>query len=114
MAQVVREDVVGALGVRGVCVVGLLGERAGVQPVEQLKVHAQAAKRVLRRMDVDVAHARDDEVVAAADKREARVLLWQLVEHAGRDTVYAHGIAALDAAHLLGRGVVADVALEDE
>ena len=35
-AQVAREDVVGALGVGGVGVVGLLGKRVGVEPVQKL------------------------------------------------------------------------------
>ena len=114
LAQVVAEDGVGLLGIPEVGVVGLLGEGVGVQPVEQLEIHARAAEGVLRGVEVDVAHAGDDELVFALNDRQAGIALGQLLEDARAHAVDADGVAARHAADLLRGGVVTDVAVKDE
>ena len=91
-----------------------LGEGLGVQPVEQLKIHAEAAKRVLRGVDVDVAHAGHDQLVAAIDHGKRGEALGQLGEHAGAFAPHADQVAAGRAGHLLRAHAVAHVSFKDE
>jgi len=50
-------------------------EGMGVQPPEELEVHAEAAESVLRGVHVDVGHAGHDELVSAVNKKQIRVLV---------------------------------------
>ena len=114
VAQVVRKDLVGVAGIGEVRVLGLLREGVGVQPVQELQVHAQAAEGVLGRVDVDIAHAGDDELAGAVDERQLGVALGELTEDAGGLAVNADQVAVLGAGDLLRARAVADVALDHE
>ena len=114
--QVVGKNRVGALGVGQVAVAGLLREGIGVQPLDELAVHADPAERVLRGMDVDVAHAGNHEGVAAVDDAQPGVFVGKIrrVPDAGAFAARAHGAGALLAGDLGLRDVPADVSLKDK
>lgn len=81
--QVVSEDAVGPPGVGGVGVFCLLGEGVGIQPVEQLEVHAQRPEGILGRVQVQVDEAGDDQPVPAVLDGNPLELLGQLGKNAG-------------------------------
>lgn len=81
--QVVSEDAVGPPGVGGVGVFCLLGEGVGIQPVEQLEVHAQRPEGILGRVQVQVDEAGDDQPVPAVLDGNPLEPLGQLGKNAG-------------------------------
>jgi hypothetical protein len=93
--QVVGKDVVGTLGVREVSVLALLGERVGVKPLEELEVHAHATEAVLRGVDVDVVHARDDKLARVVNNANALVLGRKLLVDALDNTINNYQVAIL-------------------
>ena len=91
--QPVREDAVGSFGIGGVGVFRLLGEGVGVQPVEQLEVHAQRPEGILRRVQVQVDEAGDDQPVLAILDGDPPEPLGQLGKDAGGFPLFADEVA---------------------
>ena len=112
--QVPGENPVGLPGVVQVPVLGLLREDMGLQPVQQLQVHAQPPEGVLRCVDVEVGEAGDDEPAAPVLHRQAPVGLGQDLIDTGGHAVHRDQEAVPHGLQVPGVPAVAEVPFQYE
>ena len=108
------ELAVGAVGIGQVGVFRFLGEGVGVEPVEQLHIHAQPAKGELRRVRVQVDQTGQDELVAHVEQRKGAVDLREDGKDARAETVFADQIGIFAQTQLVRTRAVTDVPLYDK
>ena len=113
-AQMRYELAVGAVGIGQVGVFRFLGEGVGVEPVEQLHIHAQPAKGELRRVRVQVDQTGQDELVAHVEQRKGAVDLREDGKDARAETVFADQIGIFAKTQLVRTRAVTDVPLYDK
>ena len=104
---------VGALGILHRGVFFLLREGIGIQPVQQLHVHSQSPEGKLRRMDMQVGDAGDDQPVAVIHQRQRGKTLRERLKHAGTAAVNADKPAVRYNADMVGIFAVTEVPAKD-
>ena len=77
------------LGIREVLIFGLFGEGVGVEPVEQLQIHPEPPEGKLRRVNVQVRHAGNDQLSRIIKNVQVREALGLAAEDACRPAVAA-------------------------
>ena len=100
--QMLRERGICAVRILQILIFRFLGEGVGVEPLEKLHVHAQPAEGKLRRVDVQIRHAGQNEAVAAVSQRQRRKAARQRRKHAAHQPVLHDKKAVfrdLDAVH---------------
>ena len=95
MQQVVHEAAVGPVRVLQFLIFGFLREGIGIQPFQQFHIHAESAEGKLRRMDMQIGHARQDQLLAIIQHRQLRILFRQRPEYARNAAVLYNKIAVL-------------------
>ena len=106
-----REDLVIRPGMLEAGKARFLGIGVALQPVDQLQIHRRAAVAVLRGVQVQVAHAGDDQPIAAVGDGDAGKALGQRAKDAGDLPVLADE-KALPVAHRADFGRVDEKAPE--
>ena len=109
--QIMREDLVIRPGMLEAGKARFLGIGVALQPVDQLQIHRRAAVAVLRGVQVQVAHAGDDQPIAAVGDGDAGKALGQRVKASGDLPVLADE-KALPGAHRADFGRVDEKAPE--
>ncbi len=110
----IHKACIGLFRVGGVAVFCLLGEGIAVEPVQKLHVHAEAAEGKLRGVDVQIAHAGEDQLVSAVGHRQGLKLLRDDGEDAAADSADDRQIAGLDDPELFRAFAVQEAALYDK
>src|SRR5699024_154802 len=105
---------VGPAGVVQIPVLGLLGEGVGVEPIQQLHIHAQAPEGELGRVNMEVGHTRNNQAVAKVLQGQIPVLLREDVEYPGTAALLAYQITVLPSPQAMPVQAVEDMALPDE
>ena len=108
--QGIYKHTVCSAGVREVFVFFLFGKGVAVKPIHQFKVHAHAAKGVLRRVNVKIDHTGKDQRIAAIVQRQMGIFCWQNVKHTCRNAINAYSTSARVQIKLLGVSCLTDVA----
>ena len=94
-AQQMRgEAAIRPFGVVQVLVFGFLREGIGVEPLQQLHIHAEPAEGELRRVDMQVGHTGQDQPMAVIEHRQRGIARRQRLKDAG-DAPLLHNDAAL-------------------
>ena len=103
--QVVHEAAVGPVRVLQFLIFGFLWEGIGIQPFQQLHIHTETAEGKLRRMDMQIGHARQDQLNGRgypdwggldANKRIAGYCLWSWNDYARGSASVTLGSGAVD------------------
>ena len=113
-AQMGRKLSVGPAGVVQIPVLGLLGEGVGVEPIQQLHIHAQAPEGELGRVNMEVGHTRNNQAVTKVLQGQIPVLLREDVEYSGTAALLAYQITVLPNPQAMPVPAVDDMALPDE
>ena len=113
-AQMVGKNGIGPVGVGQIGVFGFLGEGVGVQPVQQLHVHAQTPEGKLGRVEMEVRQAGNDESVTVVRQREVDITLRQRFKHTGTAALLADKIALGHQADAVAALAPAEVAPNDK
>ena len=111
-AQMVHKAGVRAIGVFEIGVFGFFRERIGVEPLEQLEIHAESAERELWRVDVQVGHARNNELAGIVQQRQRGILRRKRGEYARDAAVFTDKIAVVHGLHGVCVGAEAETALQ--
>ena len=111
MEQIPREEGVAFSGVIEVGVAAFLGIGIPLQPVQELKIHRCTAVAVLRSMQMEIAHAGQNQPAAAVFYGDAGQAPGQAVIKAFDQTVFADEIA-FARADFAGDGRIDDKALQ--
>ena len=109
--QLLGEDAVSLFRIFRIGELALFGEGVGLQPLQQLHVHAQAPVGVLAGMHVQVHQAGQDQLAAVVLHGQVLVLLGQLGEYARHLLLHAYQIAFRIDGQLAGSGGEEDIAL---
>ena len=111
-AQMVHKAGICAVGVFEIGVFGFFRERIGVEPLEQLEVHAEAAEGKLRRVDMQIGHAGEDELSGIVQQRQRGILRRKRGENARDAAVFTDEIAVVLGLHGVCVGAEAETALQ--
>ena len=109
--QVVHEAAIGPVRVLQFLIFGFLREGIGIQPFQQLHIHTETAEGKLRRMDMQIGHARQDQLLAIIQHRQLRVSLRQRPEDARDAAVFDDNITVLHADQLVHAAAEAEISL---
>ena len=112
--QVLHKQAIGPLGVIQVGKFGLLGEGVGVQPVQQLHIHAQPPVSILGGVDVEVHQAGDHQPPAEVIPGQALVLLWDPGKHPGASALQTDQNAVGHGLQMGAVLAVTEIPLEEE
>ena len=102
---------VGPVRVVQLLVFRLLREGIGIQPFQQLHIHTEPAEGKLRRVDMQIRHARQDQPVAVVQNRQLRIALRQRTEGACDAAVLYNDIALLHQDQLVHAAAEAEISL---
>ena len=84
-----HKALVSRFGIGTVLVFRFLGEGVGVEPIEKLQIHAEAAEGKLRRVQMKIRHAGNDELSRIVEHVQILEPLGLLPEHTRRLAVSA-------------------------
>ena len=111
-AQMVHKAGVRAVGIVEVGIFGLLWEGIGIEPLEQLEVHAEAAEGELRRVDMQIGHAGEDELSGIVQQRQRGILRRKRGAYARDAAALADEEAVVHGLHRVRVGAEAQTALQ--
>ena len=98
-------------GIGKILVLFFLREGIPIQPIHQLQIHTHSAKRILRRVDVQIHHSGEDQPIAIVVQRQGGVFFGQHRKHAPRDAVHTNHIRLFAQVERVGCRGLTDVAL---
>ena len=107
--QVVHKEGVGLSGVLRVGVPRLLGEGAGVQPLQQLQIHLEAAEGVLGGVNVEVRQPRHYQLSGIVLQGNSLIALGEAVKDPGRPPVLADQVSVRHDGQVIFIFAVADI-----
>ena len=109
--QMVHKAAVGPVRVVQLLVFRLLREGIGIQPFQQLHIHTEPAEGKLRRVDMQIGHARQDQPVAVVQNRQLRPALRKRPEDARNVAVLNDNITVLHTNQLVHAAAEAEISL---
>ena len=108
--QMVHEAAVGPVCVVQLLILGFLREGIGVEPLQQLHIHAEPAEGELRRVDMQVGHTGQDQPVAVIEHRQRGIARRQRLKDAGDAAVFHNDAALLQTDDLIHAPAEAEIA----
>ena len=113
-ADILHKAGIGLLGIGEVPEPGLLGEGIGVEPIQQLQIHAEAPVGVLGGVDMEIGEAGQNQMAGIIQQGKGRIGLWYGIKDTGAASVHAEQIAVGDGAEGVGVDTITEIALQEK
>ena len=110
--QILCKNMVCLPGIFHIPILPFLGKGPGLQPLQKFHIHAQACKRILGRMQMQIHQTGQDQSVFVVCQRIIFKFLWQFFKHPLADSVSAYQKGIRNGSERLCGLTVADISLQ--
>ena len=110
LLQIVYKYVIGSVGIFRIRIPRLLRKCVGIQPVQQFQIHAKPPERILRRMNMKICHAGNNECISIISHFQIRKSFRNLFKYTLGNAIQTYKTAILHTDQLIHRFTVTNIA----